>query len=98
MPQGIKPPTADDIDLDDFDMSQFGKKSNGFDDDLFKSFESKPNKENKKLSRDEEFEEFMNQHSFSRRVLDKNILDEIKNLSPKMKAIVLGNVFNKFDK
>lgn len=90
----------DDIELPDFGKDDFFKKgSKDFDDDFFKNFD-KPGKkqEPKKPSRDEEFEQFLNEHSFSRRVLDKSVLDEIKSLSPKMKAIVLGNVFNKFDK
>ncbi|MBO5394433.1 MAG: hypothetical protein J6A28_00815 [Clostridia bacterium] len=98
----FQPHLASVKEKDDFDFPELSKadfsnsKFNDFDDDFFKNLD-KPSKKSKALTRDEEFEQFLNEHSFSRRVLDKDILDEIKSLSPKMKAIVLGNVFNKFD-
>ena len=67
-------------------------------DDFFNDVDKpKRKKVNKKLSRDEEFEKFMDEHAFSRRVFDKNLLEQIKSLPPKLKAIMLSNVFNKFD-
>ena len=50
-----------------------------------------------KKTRDEEFDEFLNEHAFSRKVLDDDILEELRNLSPRAKAIVLGNLFNRFE-
>lgn len=82
----------EDFDLPDFEKVPFNSKN--FDDDFFKSFDEKPEKPK---TRDEEFEEFMNQHSFSRRVLDNEVLGQIRKLSPKVKAIILGNIFNKFE-
>ena len=84
--------TEDDFDIPNFDKASFDSKK--FDEDFFKSFDEKPAKAK---TRDEEFEEFMNEHSFSRRVLDNEVLGQIRKLSPKVKAIVLGNIFNKFD-
>lgn len=97
-PQHAQDNSFDDVDLPDLGKNDFTKhKFDEFDDEFFKNLGGKKKQEPKKLTRDEEFEEFMNEHAFSRRVLDKSVLDEIKSLSPKMKAIVLGNVFNKFD-
>jgi len=47
--------------------------------------------------RNKEFEEFMNEHSYSRKVLDKKLVNKIKELPPEIKAIILNNVFEKFD-
>ncbi len=47
--------------------------------------------------RDKEFEDFMNEFSYSRVVGNKKLLNQIKNLPPKVKALVLGNIFNKFE-
>jgi len=79
------------------DEIDFGKRKPRFDlqDDFFTN-KAKTGKNSKK-NRDEEFEAFLNEHSYSRRVLDNELLAEIKNLSPKTKAIILGNLFNKFE-
>lgn len=47
--------------------------------------------------RDEDFQEFMNEHAYSRKILDQNLIAKIKNLPPEMKAIILNSVFDKFD-
>ena len=91
-PPPMEAPEEEDFDLPDFEKVPF--KSSGFDDDFFKKIDQQPEKPK---TRDEEFEEFMNQHSFSRRVLDNEILGQIRKLPPKVKAIILGNIFNKFE-
>ena len=68
---------------DDFDFDSFLEKESP--------------KEKARRKHDEEFESFMNEHAFSRRVLDKNMVDKIKNLPPDIKAIILNSVFDKFD-
>lgn len=50
----------------------------------------------KKPIRDD-FDEFMNEFSYSRAAMNKNLLKQIEKLPPKVKALVLGNIFNKFD-
>lgn len=45
----------------------------------------------------DDFEEFMNEHSYTRKILDNDIMDKLKNLPPEVKAIILSNVFNKYD-
>lgn len=50
-----------------------------------------------RASREDDFEDFMNEHSYSRKILDKNLMNKLKNLPPDVKAIILGNVFNKFE-
>ena len=39
----------------------------------------------------------MNEHSYTRKILDNDIIDKLKNLPPEVKAIILSNVFNKYD-
>ncbi len=55
------------------------------------------NEMQERLNRDREFEEFLNEHAFSRKVMDKSLLEKIKKLPPEIKSVILGNIFNKFD-
>ena len=64
-------------------------------DDLNKE-KSQTQNDQKKTS-DQRYEEFMNEHAFSRRGVDKKLLEQLQSLPPKVKAIVLGNVFNKLE-
>lgn len=88
---------------DDEDLSE---------DSIFQEFESKeedddmprmPRRLNSRQiqrereNRDAEFEEFLNEHAFSRKVFDKPLLDKIKKLPPEIKSIIMGNVFDKFN-
>ena len=60
-------------------------------------FEPEPeNKENEE-KRDQDFENFLNEYSYTRAVGDKDLMKQLKNLSPKVKALLLGKIFNKFD-
>lgn len=56
----------------------------------------KPNNMSDQM-RDKEFEDFLNEHALSRRILNKDILEKLKDLPPDIKAIILSNVFNKYD-
>lgn len=47
--------------------------------------------------RERDFEKFMDEHAFSRKVFDKTLLDKIKKLPPEIKSIIMGNVFDKFN-
>ncbi len=47
--------------------------------------------------REIEFERFMDEHAFSRKVLDKKMIERLKKLSPEMQQVLLNNIFNKFD-
>ena len=69
------------------------ERSPEFNNDFFQS-KLKTKKSN---SRNDDFEDFLNEHSYTRRVLDEDLLKQIKSLPPKLKAIVLGNIFNKFE-
>lgn len=66
-----------------------------FSNSLFNEKEERENILRKK--RDEDFQEFMNEHAYSRKILDQNLIAKIKNLPPEMKAIILNSVFDKFD-
>ena len=47
--------------------------------------------------RDKEFEDFLNEHALSRRIVNNEILEKLKDLPPNIKAIILSNVFNKYN-
>ena len=47
--------------------------------------------------RDDDFEDFLDQHSYTRKIVNKNLLKKFNKLPPETKSIILGNVFNKFD-
>lgn len=51
----------------------------------------------KRKSRDEDFENFLDEHAFSRKVFDKNLLNKIKKLPPEIKSVIMGNIFDKFN-
>ena len=44
-----------------------------------------------------EFEDFLDQHSYTRRILDKDMISNIKGLSPEMRQALLNKLFNKVD-
>ena len=92
-------PSFPDPDIDEFAFKKEPKvESFNEMDDLFGEFDKPRRKKvKKKLSRDEDFEKFMDEHSFSRRVFDKTLLTEIRGMSPKLKAIMLSKAFDKFD-
>lgn len=50
-----------------------------------------------KKRHDDDFDDFLNEYSYSRAAVNKNLLKQLNNLPPKVKALVLGNIFNKFD-
>ena len=47
--------------------------------------------------REQEFEDFLDEHAFSRKVFDKNLLNKIKKLPPEIKSVIMGNIFDKFN-
>lgn len=48
---------------------------------------------------DEEFEKFRQAHSsYTKYMKDQNLIDQIKDLSPEMKAVVFSNLFKRIDK
>lgn len=46
---------------------------------------------------EDDFDEFRKKHSYTRFLGDKNVAEQIKNLSPEMKAILFGNVLDRKD-
>ena len=53
--------------------------------------------QNNKNFKQDDFEQFLDEHAYSRRILNKDILSKIKDLPPEVKAVILSNVFNKYD-
>lgn len=54
--------------------------------------------EEKKLQAEtDDFEEFMNEHSYGRLFADKTLFEQIKDLSPEMKAILFSGIFRPYD-
>lgn len=67
-------------------------------DDLFKSFDNfgkNQEKTIKKRKKKDDFESFLDKHSYTRRIIDKNILKKIQELPPEIKAIVISNIFTR---
>lgn len=65
--------------------------------DFFASERTKINQSSAKSEQKDDFEEFLDEHAYSRRILNKDILSKIKDLPPEIKAVILSNVFNKYD-
>lgn len=57
----------------------------------------KEKEHNQIRDRDKDFEDFLNEYSYTKSLGDKKLIKQIKNLPPKVKALLLGNVFNKFE-
>ena len=94
----IKPevtPVVEDYDPDLEFEKEFKKvKKKRMNDDFF-GMTSK-GKQTKKDSM-EEFEDFLDQHSYTRRILDKDVISNIEGLSPQMRQALLNKLFNKVD-
>lgn len=67
-----------------------------FKDELRKFIETNE-KSKKKPEKTDDFEDFMNEHAYSRRIFNKDLLSKIRDLPPEIKAVILSNVFNKYD-
>ncbi len=65
--------------------------------DLLNSERSKMNASPQRREQKDDFEAFLDEHAYSRRILNKDILSKIKDLPPEIKAVILSNVFNKYD-
>ena len=74
------------------------------DDEFYKSLAEKYAKKDepeikpkKKLDRDAEFEKFLDENAMSRKVVDKSLSKELQSLPPKIKALLIGNIFNRYE-
>lgn len=56
-----------------------------------------PQRPKKSQPRVDDFEKFMDEHAYSRKILGKDLRNKLKGLSPQVKALILTNVLNKFD-
>ena len=54
-------------------------------------------KDNSPKPSKDDFEDFLNEHAYSRRIFGGEILNKLKDLPPEIKAVILSNVFNKYD-
>lgn len=77
--------------------SNFLNEENNLFEDEKRNFSKKSDVLNARKKRDKEFEEFLNQHAYSRKILDKNLLDKLKTLPPELKETLLNSMFEKFD-
>ena len=92
---GVKPIIEDYISAN---SSKNYRKRSIFDDEDF-SFDVRRRRANRERIREEkdDFDEFLNQHSYTRRILDKDMLNKLKSLPPEIKAIILSNVFSRHE-
>lgn len=67
-----------------------------FKDELRKFIETNE-KSKTKPDKTDDFEDFMNEHAYSRRIFNKDLLSKLRDLPPEIKAVILSNVFNKYD-
>ena len=56
-----------------------------------------PQRPKKAQPRVDDFEKFMDEHAYSRKILGKDLRNKLRGLSPQVKALILTNVLNKFD-
>lgn len=62
--------------------------------DVFKEKKFNPSQNNIEI---DDFEEFMNQHSMSRKVINTSLLERIKKLPPDIRMMILGNILDRHD-
>lgn len=78
------------INWDDFSL---------FDDD--EDDEDRPKKKKKKKpskqKSGDDFEEFLNEHTYTRKILDKDLLKKLNSYPPEVRNAILNNVLNKYD-
>lgn len=46
--------------------------------------------------KDDDFEKFMDEHSYSRKIIAPSLLDKLKSLPPEVRMLLLSNVLDKF--
>ena len=63
----------------------------------FKDNNIQKNHSSRSQSNEDDFEDFLNEHAYSRSILNKDIMKKLKDLPPEIKAVILSNVFNKYD-
>lgn len=84
----------------------FDKLVNSEDDDdedleeFFKTFDENFEKKSKRPKfkgnvEDDDFEKFLDSHSYTRRILDKSLLKKIQQLPPDVKALVISSIFTR---
>ena len=78
------------INWDDFSL--FDDDEN--DEDIPKK--KKKKKPSKQKSGDD-FEEFLNEHTYTRKILDKDLLKKLNSYPPEVRNAILNNVLNKYD-
>ena len=94
-------------DFDDFAMKKIVQpampKEEAFSfEESFKNFESKPlSKEEayrkERERRDRDFQDFLNEFAYSRKILDKNLVDKLRGMPPEIQSVLLGSVFEKIE-
>lgn len=75
----------------------------GEEDDIQKKLDAlinempKQKQESNTIKLDDDFESFMNEHSYSRKVFNKPLLEKIKKMPPDVRMLLLSNLFDRFD-
>ena len=52
---------------------------------------------NKETQQIDDFDKFMEEHSYSRKIFNKPLLEKIKKLPPEVRMLLLSNVFDRID-
>lgn len=80
--------------MDDFDIASDNSFKEFFG-DLDEEFGFENKKTHKKHKNHDDFEKFLDKHSYTRRILDKSILKKLQDLPPELKAVVISNIFTR---
>ena len=62
-----------------------------------RQMEFEKNLNSSKYMKKDEFEEFLDEHAYSRRIINKDLMNKLKSLPPEVKAVLLSNLFNRYD-
>lgn len=79
--------------MDTFDENQFKKDLK---DDFFQEL-SRQQKRDFAPQKEDDFEKFMNDYSYSRNVVNESLLDKIKKMPPEIRMLLLSNIFDRYD-
>lgn len=93
-----KSPTIEDYVQDEQAQEEIPSEiSEDFKEEFNTVYNPMGNKSQEFKLKEDDFEAFMNEHSYSRKVFNKPLIEKIKKLPPDVRMLLLSNVFDRFD-
>ncbi len=77
--------------------TQFVHKNNNLQNNQNPIYNNQDFDVSKKSKSTDDFEKFLDEHAYSRKIIGNDIRKKLNNLPPQVKALILSNVFNKYD-